>query len=350
MAKSRALAAALAALLVFVSAGPVPLHSVTLKKPPGPGRLFPAGAETVKVFPIDERGELILSAGFEGGVETASGFYGFWSRIPNAVPDLLAASSKDAVEASGMRWGSDGLVLSLTVRDLRIENFHREGGPELFFAYIRLEAKLQSGDAQELRTSEVKLAECESSPADPGDALSRLLARAAWKATAGSLLGFFPRNPEPEAVGRLIALLPSRDPVSRERAASWLAFASGENVAGALLFALREEEDLGAFDAEAAALAAVGSSQGRGEIAQVLAGKIRWKHRDPVRVEDAWVLLHALALMGETDLESKLPAVREGRGRLTDLVRFDMTGKVPAASPEEAQGRARFREWITGKK
>ncbi len=327
-----------------------PLRAVTLKKSPGPGRLFPVGAETAKVYLTDERGELVLSLGFEGGEETPSNFYGFWTRVPNGVAGVFESAARDAVEALGMRWGSEGMVVSILTRDLRIQHFNRAGEPVHFVAYGRFQAMLKSGDGQDLRSEDLKLAGYAVAETTPDEALSVLYSRMAWEATVRALLAYFPRKPQPEAVERLLAALDSRDPALRARSAFWLGLAGGEDVARKLLAAFRREENPGAFGAEAESLARLRSPQGREEIAGVLSGKTKLKGHDPARIVDAWALLHALALYGDGDLDSRVPESKDVRGRLTDLVHFERIGQPPALSPAEAEGRTRSLEWITGKK
>ena len=331
-----------------VAAAAPPLKEWAIKKPAGPGRLFPPGAETVKVYVSDESGELIQAGGFDGE-EDASHFYGFWTRVPNGVPDLLTAASKDAVEALGMRWGAEGLVVSITIRGYRIQTARRASGPHHFFGYIRLQAMLRSGDGQDLRSADYRIADY-SSGAGPDDAVSGFFARAAWQATARILLAFFPRPADPAAVGRLLAGLDSPDPAVRGRSAFWRGSAGGADAEGRLLPALRKETDLAAFSQIAAALAAIGSPAAREEIAAMLSGGAKEKVRDPSKPEDAWVLLNSMALLGDKEISSKTPAVREWRNRLSDLGRFVSSGDLPAVSPAEAEARKAALEWITGKK
>jgi hypothetical protein len=324
------------------------LREWNLKKPPGPGRLFPAGAETVKVYVADESDELIQAGGFDGE-ENASNFYGFWTRVPKGVSDLSTAASKDAVEALGMRWGDEGLVVSVTIRGYRIQSARRGSGPYHFFGYLRAQVQLRSGDGMDLRAGDLRYADY-SSGAGPDEAISGFFARAAWQATARALLAFFPRAADPAAVARLLAALDSADPAARGRAAFWLGITGGSDAEGRLLPALRKETDLAAFGQIATALAMLSAPGAREEVAGMLSGGAREKTRDPSKPEEAWVLLHASALFGDKEVTSKIPAVKEWRGRLTDLARFESSGDLPAISPAEAEARKSNLEWITGKK
>jgi len=340
---------ALAALSCAASgAAAPPLREWNARKPPGPGRLFPGGAETVKVYVADESGEMIQATGFDGE-EDVSHFYGFWNRVPNGVPDLCTAASKDAVEALGMQWGNEGLVVSVTIRGYRIQAVRRASGPYHFFGMLRAQVQLRSGDGQDLRAGDLRFADY-SSGAGPDEAISGFFARAAWLATARVLLAFFPRAAEPAAVTRLLAGLDSADAAARGRAAFWLGVTGGNEAEARLLPALRKEADLAAFSQIAASLAAVGSPAAREEIAGLLSGAAKEKTRDPSRPEDAWVLLHASALFGDKEVASKIPPVREWRARLEDLARFESSGNLPAFTPAESQARKISMEWITGKK
>ena len=120
-------------------------------------------------------------------------------------------------------------------------------------------------------------------------------------------MAFFPRAADPAAVGRLLAGLDSADAAARGRAAFWLGITGGSDAEGKLLPALRKETDLAAFSQIAAALAAIGSPAAREEIAGMLSGAAKDKTRDPSKPEDAWVLLHASALFGDKEVNSKIP-------------------------------------------
>ena len=340
---------ALAALWWAASAAAAPpLKEWNIKKPPAPGRLFPGGAETVKVYVADESGEMIQATGFDGE-EDASHFYGFWTRIPNGVTDLFTAASKDAVEALGMQWGNEGLVVSVTIRGYRIQAVRRGSGPYHFFGMLRAQVQLRSGDGMDLRAGDLRFADY-SSGAGPDEAVSGFFARAAWLATARVLLAFFPRAADPAAVTRLLAGLDSPDAASRGRAAFWLGITGGGDAEGKLLPALRKEPDLAAFSQIAAALAAIGSPAAREDVAGILSGAAKDRPRDPSRPEDAWVLLHASALFGDKEVSSKIPPVKEWRARLTELARFEASGDLPKIGPAEAEARKASLEWITGKK
>ncbi|HKF43509.1 MAG TPA: HEAT repeat domain-containing protein [Thermoanaerobaculia bacterium] len=325
-----------------------PLKEWNVKKPPGPGRLFPPGAETVKVYVSDESGELIQAAGFDGAEDMAS-FYGFWTRVPNGVQDLFTAASKDAVQALGMQWGAEGMVVSVAIRGYRIQAARRTSGPYHFFGYIRLQTMLRSGDGQDLRSADYRIADyCSGN--GPDEAISGFFTRAAWQATAQILLAFFPRATDPEAVGRLAAGLDSPDPAVRARSAFWLGIVGGNDAGERLLAALRKETDLAAFGQIAAALASIGSPAAREEVASMLSGSAKEKGRDPSKPEEAWVLLDSMALFGDKEISSKTPPVREWRNRLSDLARFVSSGDLPVMSPAEAEARKASLEWITGKK
>jgi hypothetical protein len=82
----------------------------------------------------------------------------------------------------------------------------------------------------------------------------------------------------------------------------------------------------------------------------MLSGAAKEKTRDPSKPEEAWVLLHASALFGDKEVNSKIPQVREWRARLTDLARFESSGTLPPLSPAESEARKTSMEWITGKK
>ncbi|HEV8117604.1 MAG TPA: hypothetical protein VGQ32_03720 [Thermoanaerobaculia bacterium] len=340
---------ALVALCFSASAAAAPpLREWNIKKPPGPGRLFPEGPETVKVYVSDESGEMIQATGFDGE-EDASHFYGFWTRVPNGLPELSNAASKDAVEALGMRWGIEGLVVSITIRGYRIQAARRGTGPYHFFGFLRADVQLRSGDGQDLRGGDLRFADY-STGSGPDEAISGFFSRAAAFATARALMAFFPRAADPAAVGRLLAGLDSADAAARGRAAFWLGITGGSDAEGKLLPALRKETDLAAFSQIAAALAAIGSPAAREEIAGMLSGAAKEKTRDPSKPEEAWVLLHASALFGDKEVNSKIPQVREWRARLTDLARFESSGTLPPLSPAESEARKTSMEWITGKK
>lgn len=338
----RLLRAALASALLLLSPRLSSAKTVVVKvdlKPVSPsvGRLFPEGPETVRIVVKDERPAcpfLVTGVGvtdFGGRV-----ILGYYSDSPGTVASLFEAGARDALEILGMKPGN-GAVLEISVKEFRVETTTSWGFPNVI-VYGRVQATLKSGDGGEPASRDFKIAHYETS-VKPFEALSAAYVRAAWEVTARSLLARFPKKAEPEAIRRVLSSLDTnKDQRQREYAVFWLGLAGQDNpaVTEKLFAFFQREKKQSVYEQAAVSLAMLGVSEARSEFEAVLSGSKKLSEWDPKHdAENAWHLLHGLALLGATDLGPKVPAVKRLREKLTDLVRFHEKGEIPKTSQQD---------------
>ena len=165
-------------------------------------------------------------------------------------------------------------------------------------------------------------------------------ARAAWEAAAKTLQAHFAKKPDPEAVQRVLASAfdKTSDDAQRTFAIYWLGLV-GQNVPSVpeKLFTLfRQDKDQTIYETSAVALARLSAPGAREEFEAVVSGSKKLAEWDPkTDAEETWTLLHALGILGGTELGQKIPpTLQRHRERVTDLVRFDETGESPKMSPK----------------
>lgn len=332
-----ALASALLLLSPRLSSASTVVQKVDLKPvSPKVGRLFPEGPETVRVVVKDERPAypfLVTGVGVTNfGGRVILGYYG---DSPGTVASLFEAGARDALEILGIKPG-DGVVLEISVKEFRVETTTSWGFPNVI-VYGRVQATVKSGDGGEPASRDFKIAHYETSALF--ETMSAAYVRAAWEVTARSLLARFPKKTEPEAIQRLLSSLDTnKDQRQREYAVFWLGLVGQDNPAvKEKLFALfRREENQSVSEQAAVSLAMLGVPEARTEFEAVLSGSKKLSEWDPKDdAENAWHLLHGLALLGATDLGPKVPAVKRLHEKLTDLVRFHDKGEIPKTSQQD---------------
>jgi hypothetical protein len=318
-----------------------PLGRIKELKPAtsGVGRLFPESADTIRVVVRDERpADPVLIAGLMERALMGPALIGQYSDKPNAAAGLFEAAAKEAVELLGMKVGDGGTVLELTVRDFRVEWVAHNFGGVNVLAFGNLQTSLKSADGAELAAKTFRWASWDSSLKIP---FPSVYARAAWEATARTLLAAFPKKAEPAAIQRVLSSLATAKEDAACHAVFWLGIAGADDPAAVeRLFSLfRFAEDQTMYEWAALALARLGAPGAREEFEAVLSGAKKLKEWDPREdAEEAFTLVHALGILGVADLGAKIPpTIQRHRERLTDLVQFLATGEMPKMSPKLAQ-------------
>jgi hypothetical protein len=332
-----ALASALLLLSPRLSSAITVVSRLDLKPVPAKvGRLFPEGPETVRIVVKDERpaSPFLVTGGGEADFFGRRVIQGFYTDDPGTVASLFEAGARDALEILGMKPG-DGVVLEISIKEFRVEMANPSFGLPNVIAYGRVQAAVKSGDGGEPASRDFKIAHYETSQR-PFEALYE---RAAWEVTARSLLARFPKKAEPEAIRRVLSSLDTnKDDRQREYAVFWLGLAGQDNPAVTQkLFALfHREKDQSVSQQAAVSLAMLGVPEARSEFEAVLSGSKKLSEWDPKGdAENAWHLLHGLALLGATDLGPKVPATKRLHEKLTDLVRFHEKGEIPKTSQQD---------------
>jgi len=349
----KSIARAFAAAILVLT--PLPGFAARVKEMPlqpvsaGTGKLFPESSQTVRVVVKDERPDkAILASGFFGAkAEQGKGhFYAYVPENPEALTRLFETAAKEAVTILGMKEG-DGNVLEITIRDFRIDFYILSGfGAYNCIGYGHIAASLLSADGRELQKKEFRLAGFDHTHAATSvkevgrESISRIYLRAAWEAAARTLLAQYPAEPDPREVERLLAAMDAnKDDIARTFWILWLGLTGKGNPAAAekLLSVYRREENQRVAQSAAVAIGMLGIADARAEIEAVLTGSKKLPEWDPSDVEEAWHLLHSLALFGATDLGSKIPATKNMRTKLVQLVQFHETGQIPPLSPKESE-------------
>lgn len=306
-------------------------------------RLFPASSETVRVVVTrDERLVPWLLASHAGKSGPYNLYQGFYNENARAVADLFEAGGREAVEVLGMKAGDGGATLEITIKDFRIQLAPPQFGLPNYITYGDVRTALKSADGADLGAGSFRVANWETSRAPAQDVVSAAYLRAAWEATVRTLLDHFPKKPEPEAIARLLASLETTpDEYRRVYPIFWLGLVARDEpaVVEKLYTLFRANEDQTTYEAAAVALARLSAPGAREEFEAMLAGSKKWKEWDPRGdAEEAFVLLHSLALLGVTDLGARVPpTLQRHREKMPDLVRFHSTGEIPKPTPKELE-------------
>ncbi|MGH9368603.1 MAG: hypothetical protein ACRD3M_13110 [Thermoanaerobaculia bacterium] len=302
------------------------------------GRLYPETDQSIRIVVRDERppDPFVVSgvgdAGFGRRVLQA-----FYTESPQTVATVFEAAAAESIEILGMKPG-EGVVLEISIQQFRVEMASPSFGLPNFISYGRIQTALKSPDGGDLSSGSFPVATWETA-SKGGEAVAAAHAKAVWEAAARTLLGHFPKKPEPEAIQRVLASLDTnKDERQRDYAVFWLGLVGRETPAVAeKLFALfRKEENQSVSQSAAIALAMLGAPGAREQFEAVLSGASKlseWDPRDDS--EQAWHLLHALALLGSTDLGEKVPPTKRLHEKLTDLVRFQETGEIPRMAQKD---------------
>ncbi|MDQ5872244.1 MAG: hypothetical protein M3547_08590, partial [Acidobacteriota bacterium] len=189
-------------VLAPLAALSVPLWRLKELKPAtaGVGRLFPESTETIRVVVRDERAtDPVLIAGMMERALMGPALVGQYSEKPNAAAWLFETAAKEAVEVLGMKVGDGGHVLELSVRDFRVEWIAHNFGGTNILGFGNLQTSLKASDGTELAAKTFRWASWDSSLKIP---FPSVYARAAWDATARTLLAAFPKKADPAAIQR----------------------------------------------------------------------------------------------------------------------------------------------------
>lgn len=270
-------------VLAPVLAMPAPLSRLKKLEPAtaGVGRLYPETSETIRIVVRDERpADPVLIAGMMERALMGPALIGLYSEEPNAAARLFESAAKEAVEVLGMKVGDGGHVLEIAVPAFRVEWVAHNFGGVNVLGFGNLQGSLNAADGTELAVRTSRWASWDSSLKIP---FPSVYARAAWEATARTLLAAFPKKPEPAALQRVLASLATAKEDAASHAVFWLGLAGGDDAAVTeKLFALfRSAEDQTMYEWAALALARLGAPGAREELEAVLSGAKRLKEWDP---------------------------------------------------------------------
>lgn len=332
---------------LLVPAAPAGAAALEARFEPYPlkvGRLYAESPRAVKVVVKDERpADPLIAYGLMGFDKLV----GFYAEDPAEVPRAIQKGATDALRVLGLTEG-EGATLEVTLSELKIDAFAPPfGAVPNEVVYGRAEVALTPAGGEAPPPVRVRLVLYGSRQ------ISVLFARIGWEVAGSAFPGLLGLSPDAEAVKALLARLGrEKDDDVLEQGATWLGFAGAADRTAAerLLSLFRTAEDQSVYQAAAVALGRLGANGAKEEIEAVLSGAKKLPEWDPAGdAENAWHLLYALHLLGEKDLAPKVPKVERWREKLTDLVGFLETGRVPPDDPKLAPELAKARAKATKK-
>jgi len=322
----------------------VPLQSLPKALSPrfeGVDRLFAPRSDVVRVVVKDERssGEIL---GVRRGKGAELDF--FATEDPGSVARFVQASSNEVLPLLGLKAGEAGAVLEITISDFWIESYEFGGrwAAGNFLAWGRVNAALRSSDgkevfAQRLTLPMFYLLAPGGAPKTIGYSTSYLLERLAWEVTASTLNRGLSLEPDREQVQKLFNFPVRNTPIGRANVVFWLGFAGKDDpgVIDWMYRTFRTAEGQKVYQEAAIALARLRAPGAAEELEAVLTGKKKLEEWEPDDAEQASYLLRALGMLGVRELAGRIPATKNLRRQLEDLVRLQETGEMPALSPGE---------------
>lgn len=311
--------------------------------PSATGALFPARDVAVEVVVKDERPEkLVLSSGL-GGYNPEGGkgaFMGFYAEKPETLADLFAAAAKESVGVLGLKVGSGGDVLTLTVKEMRIDMFWYPFGAPNYVGYAVVDAAVTSPDGKETRRS-FRIPSYDTSAKRADIQVAWVWSRAAWQATAQALLAHRPADPDEAAVKKLCDGLrnDAEDDQLRAHRVFWLGLLGKPSPAATetLMGMFRTERRQRVSQAASDALGLLGAAEARDEMLAVLTGKTKNKEWDVEDTQRVWHLVRPLALLDTPDLGTKIPKTKHMPVTIPNLRAFVESGTLPEKPAKEQE-------------
>lgn len=349
------LAIALTAVLALTGcAGPSLVSSPLQFAPVDTGKLV-AGDRPLTVVVKDERpADAILAGGLLGpkGEEGDGLYFGYVPEKPGELAALVESAAKEAATILGFAPGaSGGPTLEIALKSFRIDLYRSSGfSPMNCAGYGLVAAKLTGPAGEPLQARDVKVAFYENtSPAMSmkevtREALSRIYTQAAWEAIAALLVPQYALKGDPAALARVLDAMGSdKDEIRNRRRAYWLGVLGKDDprVRTKLLDVFRNSKDPRFREGAVEALGRFGATEARDDILKALSGAPLgdWKIKD---AEQAWYLVKALWMMGETDLAAKVPPPH--RKQIADEIAFLTTGELPPLGQKESQELSKARQ------
>ncbi len=304
-------------------------------------RLFAPRSDVIRVVVKDER-----SAGEILGVRRGSGaeLEFFAAEDPGIVARFVQSSVNEALPLLGLKPGEGGSTLEITIGDFWIESYEF-GGPMgfgNFLAWGRVSTSLRSSDGKPLAEKKDNIPMFYmgfpgGSPKMIGLSASRLFERLAWEVSASTLIPGLSLEPDRREVAKLLEFPVRNTDIGRANVVFWLGFAGRDDpgLIDWMYRIFRTAEGQRTYQDAAIALARLRAPGAAEELEAVLTGKKKLEEWEPDDAEQASYLLRALGMLGVKDLAAKIPATRNLRSEIEELVRLQETGEMPTMSPGE---------------
>jgi hypothetical protein len=336
------------ALPAAAAAGPKIVIAPLAPHRPPVGLLVEASERGVTVTVRDERPAKSFTASALVGPQAEKGkgiFLAYATQKEEELAGFMASAARDAVRVLGLKEGGD-YRLEIVVRDFRVTMTRFPFSPMNCLGYGRLTATLSGPDGTEVKSVTLDVAYYDgavpkwSMKEVSEKALSRIYSLAAWQAVATVLRTAWGLEPDRTAVQAVAAKVDAQgdEDIAREMI-FWLGLvAHGDEATTARLLAwVGSSRKQKVFQTAAEALGLLGVAEARERFQAALAGKKLggWNATDN---EQVWYLVHAMALLGEKDLQPLVPKGEIGmRSKIDELVAFHTSGTLPGPSAAEAK-------------
>ena len=336
------------ALPAAAAAGPKIFIAPLASHRPPVGLLVAASERGVTVTVRDERTDKSFTASALVGPEAEKGkgvFLAYATPKEEDLAGFMASAARDAVRVLGLKEGGD-YHLEIVVRGFHVTMTRFSGfSPMNCLGYGRLTATLSGPDGTEVKSVTLDVAYYDGAVPkwhmeDVSDkAISRIYSLAAWQTVATVLRAAWGLEPDRTAVQAVAAKVDAQgdEDVAREMI-FWLGLvAHGDEATTARLLAwVGSSHKQMVFQTSAEALGLLGVAEARERLQAALAGKKvgGWNATDD---EQVWYLVHAMALLGEKDLQPLVPKDEiRMRSKIDELVAFHTSGTLPGPSSAEA--------------
>jgi hypothetical protein len=332
--------------------------------PPNVGVLFPSAEQTIKIVVKDERPDRsFLAGGLVGpSPDKDKGIYlAYATKQEDELVSFLSRAASDAVKVLGLQTGEAGHTLEIVVKDFRVHMYRLSGfSPMNCMAYGFVNVTLTSPDGSQLGDQTIKMSFYENTNPVGSmkevvrEALSRIYMQAMWQAVAECLIDHLELTADPAEIDRVVkAVGTMKHEVDARQTIYWLGLSrhAGTPVKEKLLKLFRTSEEQRVHQAAVEAIGMLGITDAREDIESLIAGTKEiggWEQDDQ---EHLWYLLNALALLGEQDLQSKIPDVDiKMPVTLEDLARFHATGELRTPGPKETDKIAKAKAKLAKKR
>lgn len=339
------------ALPLVAAAGPKVIVAPLVARHPLVGQLAAGSERGVMVSVRDERPHRIFTASGLVGPDAEKGkgvFLAYATQKEDELAPFITAAARDAVRVVGIKDGGDH-GLEIVVRDFRVGLVRFSGfSPMNCIGYGRLTATLKGADGAEVKSVTLDVAFYDGASPKWGmkevseRALSRMYSFAAWQAVTSVLRAAWNIEPDRAAVKALVTKIAAQEDedVAREMI-FWLGLLGQQDEATSaqLLAWVGSSKDQKVYQSSAVALGMLGVTGAAERLRTILSGKNlgEW---DPTDNEQCWHLIHALALLGEKDLQALMPKGKiDMRSKIDQLIGFDTSGTLPEPGAVETKER-----------
>ena len=324
---------------------------------PPAGIAYPATEKTVTVTITDQRADKsFIASGLLGpSADKDKGTYLAYATQKDAdLAAFMEAASREAAVVLGLKAGN-GMRLAIFIKEFHVDMYRFSGFSAMnCMGYGVLGVTLTDANGTETKKPDVRVAFFDyafpktSMKQVVEKGVSRIYTLAAWQATAQTLVEAYALAPGPAMLSELSSRIETeKDEDQAREVVFWLGLSGrgSEAVKASLLdrFAKSKKQKVYQTAAEAMGLLAIADASG--DIHDLLAGKKKIGSWDIEDVEQVWYLIHALGLLGEKDLQTRMPP---GKLRMTtkleDLIRFHemRESAAPTAALQKMVDKARI--------